>query len=76
MSTRLPAPPPRDVHHVSESHKLEHVRNFAADIDVNQLLDALAKQRVTGTLMIDIAQGGRGSVRLREERRVTFPDEK
>jgi hypothetical protein len=43
---------------------------------VNQLLESLAKQRVIGTLMIDLQQGGVGSVRLREERRLTFDDEK
>jgi hypothetical protein len=76
MSTHLPAPPSRDVRHVSESHKLEHVRHYPADVDVNQLLESLAKQRVIGTLMIDLQQGGVGSVRLREERRLTFDDEK
>ena len=76
MTSRLPSPPTRDVSPVSESHKLEHVRNFSPSTDVMQLLDALRREHVTGTITIDLAQGGVGSIHLRVERRLTFDDQK
>jgi hypothetical protein len=73
--TRLPAPPTREsappIAH-EESHRLVRERAFPASQSVEDLLAQLRESGFTGTLQIDLNQGGIGTIRLREEKRIEF----
>ena len=73
-SSRLPSPPVQDAPlPASESHHLVRERVFRSSReDVYSALRSLLESRSTGTLMVDIANGGIGSVRFREEKKVDF----
>jgi len=79
-SSKLSSPPARDptnpesatATHVSESHHLVRERAFPSSSDLNYVLRLLRSSHSTGTLMIDVNQGGVGSIRFREETKVDF----
>lgn len=54
----------------SETHRLVRERVFPHPLDVPAILHLLRQQSATGTLTIDLNQGGVGSIRFREERRI------
>lgn len=61
----------------SESVRVIRDRQFSPEGGEDAILRALAHLRhehVCGTLMIDIANGGIGSLRFHEEQQVNFPD--
>ena len=65
-------PPPlsaSEPSHVSESSRVVRERHFPADTNLRALLAMLRRMRATGTIQIDIADGGVGSVRFREEKK-------
>jgi hypothetical protein len=47
-------------------------RAFPSSSDLNYVLRLLRSSHSTGTLMIDVNQGGVGSIRFREETKVDF----
>lgn len=63
------APRDRDPLHVSESQRIVRTRQFPTDTDLLLILSDLRRNQSTGTLMIDLSQGGIGSVRFREEQK-------
>ena len=55
----------------SESHSVVRERTFDNGMDIDYLLGLLRNQRVTGTLRIDLSQGGIGGIRLEERQKLT-----
>jgi len=67
-SPRLPRPPrsePEGPTH-TERHKLTRERTFPATMNLADLLTLLRRERVTGTLTIDLSSGGVNGIRLVE----------
>lgn len=60
------------VKHIVDSRTMVRERTFA-DLDPKELLDFLRACHATGTVLIDLNQGGIGSLRFREEMTVTPP---
>jgi hypothetical protein len=76
MSTHVNLPkPPRTSEHISESHKLVRERSFPNSQSIQDILSHLKSTRSTGQLIIDIGQGGVGTIRFKEEHKVRFEDE-
>jgi hypothetical protein len=73
-ASKLPSPPSA-TQHVSESHHLTRERSFSPSSNLNEILRILRSDSATGTLSIDINQGGVGSIRFSERHKVSF-DEK
>ena len=69
--TKLPSPPTRESH-VSESHHLIRERNFSASSSLDEIKTILRNSHSTGTLSIDFADGGVGSIQFSERKKVTF----
>lgn len=67
---KLPRPPSRD--HIADSHRLVRERIFPSSMSISAILAELRESHSTGTLSLDIASGGVGSIRFREERRIDF----
>ena len=73
-AARPPKPPPApdSVAHVSESHHLVRERRFDARTPLDDIARTLRESRATGTLTVDLAQGGVASVTFRERQGVHF----
>ena len=73
-SSKLSSPPPREdaPTHISERHHLIRERSFPASADIAYVLKLLRSSHSTGMLMIDVNEGGVGSIRFREETKVDF----
>ena len=56
--------------HIRDSQVLVRERGFPPTMDIASLLHFLRDQRSTGKLMIDMNQGGIGTIRFREEAHV------
>jgi len=65
---------PMDIPTVSliatESQSVVRERTFDNEMDIAYLIGLLRNQRVTGTLRIDISQGGINSIRLEERQKL------
>ena len=74
---KLPKPPGNEngTRHIAESHRLVRERTFPIHNNLLDILEALKSSHSTGQLLIDMNQGGIGSIRFREEQKVKF-DEK
>jgi len=59
--------------HVRDSHILVRERRFPPSQDIAALMKFLRDMHSTGTLMINISQGGICTLRYREEINVTEP---
>jgi hypothetical protein len=72
---KLPKPPgnnrPRET--PQESHKMVRERSFPVT-DITDITDMLKAEKATGQLLIDMNQGGIGSIRFREEQKIRFND--
>jgi hypothetical protein len=61
----------------AESTHIIRDRQFSLDAGDEAILVAIAhlrREHVTGTLMVDLVCGGIGSLRFREQQKVSFPD--
>jgi len=73
---RLPSPPPSPSQPSlppcasRDSHSLTRERQFASNIPLMELFVMLRNERATGTILIDVHDGGVGGIRFREERRI------
>ena len=76
-ASKLPRPPAREgaLDSTQDTHHILRERAFPSATNINEILCNLRESRSTGTLSIDIAQGGIGSIRFSERRKLTF-DEK
>ena len=72
--TKLPSPPTRDSTIVpeQETHHLHRERAFSPSANINEILRNLRETHATGTLSVDINEGGVGSIRFSERKKVTF----
>jgi hypothetical protein len=70
---KLPKPPSNN-HHISESHRLVRERSFTPKSSIETIIEILKESHATGQLMIDMNQGGIGSIRFREEQKVNFEE--
>ena len=68
---KVDSPPKRDME-VREKCHLTREREFPSSADLSYVIKLLRDAHSTGTLMIDISQGGVGSIRFREESSVDF----
>lgn len=57
--------------HVSEATAVVRVRTYHRDEDIAYLLGLLRIQAATGTLHIDLSQGGVGSIRFEERQKIS-----
>jgi hypothetical protein len=71
---KLPSPPAsrRPVTHATESHALVRDRTFPAAAPLDEIVSMLRDSDATGTLSVDFNEGGIGSIRFSERKRVTF----
>lgn len=60
--------------HKSDQQRLVRERSFPTSVPLMELLHYIRRTKGTGTLMIDINQGGIGSIRFCEETKITFND--
>jgi hypothetical protein len=58
--------------HRTDTHRLVRERTFPPSTPLHELLMYIRKIKGTGTLMIDLNQGGIGSIRFCEEQHLTF----
>jgi hypothetical protein len=56
--------------HVAESHTVTRMRTFDSGMDVGYLLGLLRNQLATGTLHIDLNQGGISNIRFEEKQKL------
>jgi hypothetical protein len=61
--------------HVSDKARMVRERRYSPTVPLMELLNYIRRIKGTGTLMIDLNQGGIGSVRYCEETSIEF-DEK
>ncbi len=55
-----------------ETYRLVRERIYQGPLDVLQILISLRMERVTGTISIDLSQGGICRVRFREEQDIRY----
>lgn len=78
-ASKFPHPPFAETS-VSESHHLVRERKFPLSQDISSALQSLSRalglreSSATGTLLVDINQGGIGSIRFREEKKVDLSE--
>lgn len=72
MAPKLPSPPGATLA-TQESHRLVRERMFGG-ASLTHVLESIRDSHSTGTLLIDISQGAIGSIRFREEHKVTFDE--
>jgi hypothetical protein len=58
-------------HHVSEATAVVRERTYHRDSDISYILGLLRTTAATGTLRIDLSQGGVGAIRFEERQRIT-----
>jgi hypothetical protein len=56
-----------------ESHQLVRERTFTGAYDLGNLITLLHSERATGQIIVNMTQGGVGSITFREQHKV-FPD--
>lgn len=56
-----------DIAALNEVQKIVRERRFSAKHSAQDILDSLRFYKSTGTVMIDLHEGGIGSIRFREE---------
>lgn len=71
--SKLPSPPARDSH-VSESHHIVRERQFSPATPLDEIRRTLHDSRATGTLSIDFSDGGIGTIRFSERKKISFDD--
>lgn len=59
-----------------DTYRLVRERVYSGSHDLMQLVMSLRTERVTGTLSIDMTQGGIGRVRFREEQDIRYNEQK
>lgn len=69
LPSKLRLPSSRDIS-TSESHHLVRERNFLGT-NVDAVLSVLHSEHATGQIIVDISQGSVGSVRFREQHKVS-----
>jgi len=57
-----------------DTYRLVRERVYSGSHDLMQLVMSLRTERVTGTLSIDLNQGGVGRIRFREEQDIRYQD--
>jgi len=62
---------PREITLDDEVHELVRTRKFPRSTDLNFILKLLRMAHSTGTLMVDLNCGGVGSIRFREEHKLS-----
>lgn len=60
--------------HVSESHHIVRDRVFPASRDLNFIERILRESSATGTLSIDFSNGGIGSIRFSERKKIDLDE--
>ena len=73
LMPKLPKPP-SGTNHISESHRLVRERSFQPKGSIENIIEVLRESHATGQLVIDMNQGGIGSIRFREEQKVKFDE--
>lgn len=71
VASKLPHSPQRPPH-ISESSHIVRDRVFPTSRDLNFIEQILRESSATGTLSIDFANGGVGTIRFSERKKVTF----
>lgn len=57
--------------HVNEATSVIRERTYHRDTDIAYVIGLLRNQAATGTLHIDLSQGGVGSIRFEERQRIS-----
>lgn len=71
VASKLPHPPQRPATHLSESHHLVRERQFPNE-NIAEIIRSLRESSATGTLSIDFANGGVGTIRFSERKKITL----
>jgi hypothetical protein len=71
---KLPRPPIHEPE-ASESNRVIRERSFTQRGEITSILDHLRETKATGQLIVDLSQGGIGTVRFREEKKLPSREE-